>query len=112
MASLFPVQRIGPDGDLLNQMFFSITQQIQVPIDPQNPGNATVPFRGGCTLVLDLDTGQLLYRIAKPINDPERLKNEMDYLQNNGSGSLRATYFSHFITGTEKEPFAQLHRGA
>ena len=112
VSSLFPVQRIGPDGDLLNQMFFSITQQIPIPIDPQDPASATVPFRGGCTLVLDLDTDQLLYRIAKPINDPERLKNEMNYLQNNGGGSLRATYFSHFVTGTEKEPFAQLHRGA
>ena len=112
VSSLFPVQRIGPDGDLLNQMFFSITQQVPIPIDPQDPGGVTVPFRGGCTLVLDLDSGQLLYRIAKPINDPDRLKNEMDYLQNNGSGSLRATYFSHFVTGTEKEPFAQLHRGA
>jgi hypothetical protein len=112
VSSLFPVQRIGPDGDLLNQMFFSITQQIPIPIDPKDPGSVTVPFRGGCTLVLDLDSNQLLYRIAKPINSPDRLQNELDYMQNNGSGSLRATYFSHFQTGTEKEPFAQLHRGA
>ena len=112
VSSLFPVQRIGPDGDLLNQMFFSITQQIPIPIDPQDPGSITIPFRGGCTLVLDLDSDRLLYRIAKPINDPDRMKNEIDYLQNNGGGSLRATYFSHFKTGTEKEPFAQLHRGA
>jgi len=110
VSSLFPVQRVGPDGDLLNQMFFSITQQIPIPIDPQDPGGITFPFRGGCTLVLDPD--QLLYRIAKPINDPGRLESEMDFLQSSGGGSLRATYFSHFMTGTEKEPFAQLHRGA
>jgi len=92
-------------------MFFSITQQIPIPIDPHNPGGATVPFRGGCTLVLDLDSGQLLYRIAKPINDPERLQNEMDYLHNNGSGSCAPPTSPIFVTGTEKEPFAQLHRG-
>jgi hypothetical protein len=114
VSSLFPAQRVGPDGDLLNQMFFSITQQIQIPVDPQDPntpGGVTFPFRGGCTLVLDLDTKQLLYRIAKPINDSVRLKNELDYIQSSGGGSLRATYFSNYKTGTEKEPFAQLHRG-
>jgi len=112
VSSLYPVQRIGPDGDLLNHMFFSITQQILIPANPQDPTSMTIPFRGGCTLVLDMDSGQLLYRIAKPINDPDRLKSEMDYWLNSGSGSLRATYFSNFKTGSEKEPFAQLHRGA
>ena len=111
VSSLFPARRIGPDGNLLNQMFFSITQQFQIHLDPHDPYSPTFPFRGGCTLVLDMDKNTLIYRIAKPIGDPDRLQNEMDYMINSGSGSLRATYFSHFKTGIEKEPFAQLHRG-
>ncbi len=111
VSALFPSRRIGPDGNLLNQMFLSITQQIPIPLDPKEPNSMTFPFRGGCTLVFDMDREKLLYRIAKPINDPVRLKNELNHLLNNGSGSLRATYFSHFKTGIEKEPFAQLHRG-
>jgi hypothetical protein len=111
VSSLFPVKRIGPDGDLLNQLFFSVTQQIPIRLDPQDPNSITVLFRGGCTLVLDLDSDKLVYRIVKPINDYDRFNNELDYLRNHGSGSLGATYFSHFKTGIEKEPFAQLHRG-
>jgi hypothetical protein len=111
VSSLFPAQRIGPDGDQLNQMFFSITQKINVPLDPADPNCDTFPFRGGCTLVIDLNTQKLLYRIAKPIGDPIRLQQEMSYIKESGSGSLRATYFSHFKQEVEKEPFAQLHRG-
>ena len=69
-------------------MFFSITQQIPVPLDPRDPGSINFQFRGGCTLVLDLDSDQLRYCIAKPLNDPDRFKSEMEYLQNNGGGSL------------------------
>jgi len=112
VSNLVPAQRVGPDGNLLNQMFISITQQRQVHMDPTDENSPTFPFRGGCTLILNLDTHQLRYRIVKPIMDTARMQRELAHIQESGSGSLRATYFSQFKGGVEKEPFAQLHRGA
>jgi len=67
-----------------------------------------VPFRGGCTFILDLDTQRLRYRIVKPIDDAHRLDEQLRYMRTSGSGSLRAVYFS----GDKMiEPFAELHRG-
>lgn len=109
--SLYPAQRVGPDGNLLNQFIITITQTRMVPLDPNEMGSATVPFRGGCTLILDLDTQQLRYRIPKPIDDPTRLEQQRQYMLGTASSSLRATYYAPFGRGVLKQPFAQLHRG-
>jgi hypothetical protein len=111
VSSVLPAQRIGPDGDLLNQLLVTITQQRKVPLDPSNPKSPMIPFRGGCTLILDLDTHQLRYRIVKPIEDAVRLERQREYMIENVQGSLRATYFAPFKDKTLSQPFALLHRG-
>jgi hypothetical protein len=112
VAAVVPSQRTGPDGDLLNQLVVTITQQRKVLLDPANSSSPKIPFRGGCTLILDLDTHLLQYRIVKPIDDPDRLQKQRDYMIENIQGSLRATYFAPFKDKTLAQPFALLHRGA
>jgi hypothetical protein len=108
--NLRPIRRVGPDGTSLNQLMFSITQTRDVPLGPKdNRGSEMFPFRGGCTLILDLREGwlQLRYAIKKDIADEVRLELNRQYHRNlMNEGSLRATYFKE-IEG----PFASLHRG-
>jgi hypothetical protein len=110
--SLHPAQRVGPDGDLLNQLIIALTQQRNVLLDPSQPNGPTFPFRGGCTLILDLDSLSLKYQIVKSIfeEDEERLQRQREFMQQGASASLRATYFSPFQRGAIAEPFALLHR--
>ncbi|MGE5222199.1 MAG: hypothetical protein ACM3PY_07170, partial [Omnitrophica WOR_2 bacterium] len=109
--SLYPAQRVGPDGNLLNQFIITITQTRRLPLDPNDSGSPIIPFRGGCTLILDLDTQRLRYRIPKPIDDQDRLEQQRQYMLGAASSSLRAMYFAPFEGGVLKQPFAQLHRG-
>lgn len=108
--SLRPAQRVGIDGDVVSQLILVITQRRTIPVDPNNPKSPTFQFRGGCTLLLDLDSLNLKYRIVKPIDDDARLERQRQYMQGNLSGSLRATYFAPFAPAAIYEPFALLHR--
>jgi hypothetical protein len=113
--SVHPTFRIGPDGDTLNQAIVSITQKRIVPLDPKNGSDASrIVFRGGCTLIFDLDTLDLRYCISKPIDSKERLAAQRRYRSEGRTTSLRATYFGGVTTDEEddEEPFAFLHREA
>jgi hypothetical protein len=108
--SLRRARRVGPDGDALDQVIISITQRRILDSTTGGPAQPDAPsfnFRGGVTLILDLDTLRLRYVIRKSINDSERLQRQLAYLQGGRGGSLRATYFGDSDTF---EPFALLHR--
>jgi len=109
--SLQPAQRVGPDGDLLNQLMISITQQRILPLDPDFPTGQVMHFRGGCTLILDLDSLDLRYLIVKPIweEGDTRLNDQRKYIRTGMANLARATYFSS--DDGFAEPFAMLHRG-
>jgi hypothetical protein len=89
------VSRVGPDGNQINQVVFSIVQRSGIifkkgePIkyfeppdyygetlaDPELLPEGGFEFAGGCTLIFDLDTLKLKYAISKPLvsfdeNDP------------------------------------------
>lgn len=113
--SVQPAQRIGPDGDSLNQAVISITQKRLVRLDPKDVSAdaPTFAFRGGCTLIFDLDTLNLRYCIKKSITSPERLAAQRRYRLEGRTTSLRATYFAGVALDEEEEneePFALLHR--
>jgi hypothetical protein len=115
--SIQPAQRIGPDGDSLNQAVISITQKRIVRLDPKDlsPDAPTFAFRGGCTMIFDLDTLNLRYCIQKPIASDERLDSQRRYRLEGRTTSLRATYFAGVALDEEEEneePFALLHRDA
>ena len=112
VTSVLPCERVGPDGDLLNQLIVTITQAREVALDPADPAAGTMTFRGGCTLILDLDTHRLRYRVVKSIDDDARLEEQRRYMQENVAGTLRATYFAPFKGKALSQPFAELHRAA
>jgi hypothetical protein len=110
--SLRPARRVGPDGDMLNQLIISIIQTRDVPLAPGEGAQPEVMrFRGGATLILDLDSVTLRYAIAKDIADEHRLARERRHrLAVLDEGSPRATYFASLQDRVE--PFAMLHRRA
>jgi hypothetical protein len=97
--SVRPALRVGPDGYVVNHVVISMTQS-------GRRDRAGKPFRGGCTLILDLNTFELKYNILKPVIDPPREKKQEAFMRARG-GSLRATYFGD---GAQGEVFAALHR--
>ena len=125
--SVRPARRVGPDGQHLVDLIVEITQrrngylaeELQKREDalPQAssgkrksekvPHPADFQFRGGCTLVITLETGQIRYAIVKDILSEDRLRREREYT--GGSQTLYATYFSD-ASGRVAEPFALLHR--
>jgi hypothetical protein len=107
--SVRPAQRIGPDGDALNQAVISITQKRVLPLDDSDPAGPMFNFRGGCTLIFDLDTLSLRYSIAKSIGSAERVRAQSRY-RREGKATLRATYFADCSLTELEEPFALLHR--
>ncbi|CAN5677199.1 hypothetical protein BH20ACI4_BH20ACI4_24880 [soil metagenome] len=133
--SLRAARRVGPDGNSLDQVIISITQKRTLPIDKNmdleefeslsKDEKKNVPqfkFRGGCTLILDLQDLKLRYVIPKTIGDKldknhkyagpnERLKRQREFRFSSGgtAKSLRATYFGKAGGSDTEEPFALLH---
>jgi hypothetical protein len=81
-------------------------------------------FRGGCTLIFNLDSLKLQYAISKPIFDvklldekkpialdPQRLRNQYHHLFVSGihDGNMFKQYFS-VLSALQMEPFAFLHQ--
>jgi len=103
-------QRVGPDGNTVNEVIISLTQKRKVPLAaaPGPEDGETFDFRGGCTLILDLHTLKLKYVVKKLIDDSDgRLTRQRAYRTGEAGVSLRATYFGR-QTGNN-EPFALLH---
>jgi len=102
-------QRVAPDGTPVNRVFVSITQKRKVSLEEgaTGPKVEKFVFRGGCTLVFDLNTLQLKYLITKPIDNKDgRLTRQREYRTGEASASLRMTYFGR---AEKTEPFALLH---
>ncbi|WP_235298006.1 gluzincin family metallopeptidase [Portibacter marinus] len=129
------ISRVGPDGNLLNQVVFSIFQKSGVYIQENGqvghfvpdidvqPNNGFIIY-GGCTLLFDLDENSLKYIISKPILDVEKYTLEGHYIID--EERVRAQYRYQFDEGMEQrslynkyfgiglnnnfsEPFAMLH---
>ncbi len=83
--------RIGPDGNVLNQIIMTLSQRCKLAVEEKDGvpsfrkfryGNKSdmagesMIFRGGCTLIFDLDNLTLRHAIRKPIFDTYRLTNK------------------------------------
>ncbi len=133
------VSRVGPSGNQINQIVFSLVQRAGVVVKDgafsgqyYSPGGKdSVPeggmqIRGGCTLIFDLDTLTLRYVIAKPLLDLQVLKqNPPVRTLNKGrierqaafqsdydlmAASDYAKYFGQGLNSAGNEPFALLHQ--
>ena len=75
-------------------------------------------LRGGCTLLVDLETARVRYCIYKDLSSQNRMERMRRYLQEGPGSSLRATYLGdpgreYFQNsgkhGLRLEPLASLH---
>ena len=97
--SVRPARRVGPDGHIQSDLVVEITQTFHP--------NVGRPFRGGCTLLIDLTTNQVRYLLRKRVGSAARLQAQQAFMLDAGD-DLRATYFLDPDDGVE--PFALLHR--
>ena len=132
--SIRPCLRLGPDGDKRIDLVAEIIQRragffdeaVQEKVDSANtpwaftkaerdagkrpllPTAYKLPdfwFRGGCTLVIDPDSGEIRYCITKSVRNNERLARQRAYERGGAFSSTAALYFgSH-----DRNPFAMLH---
>ena len=101
-------RRVGPDGNTLNEVIISLTQQRVVPLDEtvnlknltkEDRKSAQFQFRGGCTLILDLQTLKLKYVIKKLIDNSDgRLTRQRQYRQENDDPSLAGDLFRQIVS--------------
>lgn len=122
--SLRPARRVGPDGQTLTDLVIELTQWKAGYLDPDlqervesdrgtaSPPPADFAFRGGCTLVVDLETLALRYCIVKRITNRDRLARQRAFVLGEADTSLRALYFGGLTRRDLAEPFALLHRSA
>jgi hypothetical protein len=125
--SVRPAHRIGPDGRSQTDLVVEITQKRFGFLNPDHQerndrsrrqsGRFDFVFRGGCTVLVDLESGRVRYVIRKGILDAARLRRQRAYLAGSRGPSLAATYFGSpqraFYgrgRGRPAEPFALVHR--
>ena len=110
-------RRIGPDGQDMPQVVVEITQSRRAYRDPEvqkaqddgtaQPRKADFTFRGGCTLIVDLQTRCVRYLVRKNVLNDRRLDAERNFRFAGTEESLGATYLG--VCGCD-EPLAFLHR--
>jgi len=125
-----PAYRAGPTGEPKTDLVVLLTQQrrgyekkkTQDGVDSGNvPPQAQEPdfiFRGGCTLIIDPEKGQIRYAVGKGITSVRRMESQRRFLGKPILPSLAMTYFGDPRRFFDRqvgrsylaEPFALLHR--
>jgi hypothetical protein len=128
--SLRPCCRVGPDGQQRVDLVAEVVQRRAGYFDPATQtqvDESDVPlaftladakatdwqvapapdfwFRGGCTLIIDPETGEVRYSIGKSVLDEARLARQREFEQTGAMPSLAATYYGY----EGRNPFAMLH---
>jgi len=109
-----PALRVTPDGQIVKQLLITMTQRRGMPIDKNAPDKGTFDFRGGCTLIFNMDDQRptLRYAITRPIDDMNRCAAIQNYKKSRISDdmSLRQVYFQASDGArADDEPFCMLH---
>ena len=101
--SVRPVRRVGPDGQQKLDLVVEITQS-------WSPPGTTYKYRGGSTLIIDLEQRRIRYVVRKRVGHPRRISNQQGFRMAMADASIRSNYYDDIARG--REPFAMLHRGA
>jgi hypothetical protein len=99
IGSVRPAWRTGADGDVIADVVVEMTQR-------WTPDGGEQSFRGGCTIVCDLEDGDVRYVIRKRVGHRSRMQSELQF--RGALAEARSTSAVYFADG---EPFAMLHRG-
>lgn len=102
-----PARRVGPDGNLRNEVIAIIQQRRPEPIDGKDMANGWFWFRGGATLILDTreEKPEIRYSIVKNMGSTTRLERQRKAEAGSFLSPQRALYFG----GDGAEPFAMMH---
>jgi len=100
--SVRPVRRVGPDGQQRLDLVVEITQSWM----PEGGDK----YRGGSTLIIDLEQSRIRYVIRKRVGHPQRISSQQGFRMALADSSIRSNYYDDIARG--REPFAMLHRGA
>lgn len=135
IQNLRVVSRVGPQGNLINQIVFSLVQRSGIEMKDGNfekhfvhqPGQSLSSNQfylyGGCTMIFDLDTLELKYAVSKPLLDLPKLKAgqyqidrdraQQQYQFQLEDGVMHLSeynlYFGNGLRNNFNEPFAFLH---
>ena len=89
----------------------SLKTRLDGAIEDKNPKyRPDFIFRGGCTLLIDGETGSVRYVIIKDILSEDRLNRRRKYESGDAAEELGMTYY-RLPEAPTREPFAMLHRG-
>jgi hypothetical protein len=100
--SVRPARRIGPDGGSRSDIVVEITQSFR-PVD-----NPMRRFRGGCTLLIDVQTFKPRYLIRKRLDGSTGIAKQSAFrVAMTGDPTLRSNFYS--LSPSDREPFALLH---
>jgi hypothetical protein len=130
--SIRPCSRIGPDGQQRVDLVAEFVQRRAGYFDPelqkevdrakepwlfsehdQGPGERRPPppgepdfwFRGGCSVIIDRELGDIRYCVSKSVLNDERLERERQFAMGGAMPSAAVTYFG----SRHRNPFAMLH---
>ncbi|MCA9059645.1 MAG: hypothetical protein KDA85_14155, partial [Planctomycetaceae bacterium] len=130
VGNVWLANRVTPNGEILNHVVITLVQKRGVRFivhqktgniavdeknffvpDKTNPGdwgeNAII-FRGGCTLIFDLDSLRLRYAIKKDIDDHDRMIRQFRF-EKGLMGGESGTYFNSQELSALAGPFALTH---
>lgn len=120
--------RVTPDGNIVNHVIITLVQKrgVRFKVDgpnvavdesrffvpdktkPEAYGENHVVFRGGCTLIFDLDSMRLRYAVRKNIDDRERMVRQFKF-ERGMLGDDDQTYFNNKTLNALAGPFAFTH---
>jgi hypothetical protein len=101
--SVRPARRIGSNGQQATDLVIEMVQRF-VAIDPVT--NEKTTYRGGCTLLIDLEQERIRYAIRKRVDNGNRIAAMKSFTMSAANGSS-----PYFLADAYDEPFAMLHRG-
>jgi len=101
--SVRPARRIGSDGQQTTDLVIEMVQRY-VDTDPATHESTT--YRGGCTLLIDLEKERIRYAIRKRVDNASRIADMKSFTMSAAGGSS-----PYFLADACDEPFAMLHRG-
>jgi subtilisin family serine protease len=105
IQSARPARRIGSDGQQTTDLVVEMVQRFER-IDADTKQKTV--FRGGCTLLIDLEKEQIRYAIRKRVGNPDRIASQMSFM--GSEADVSSNYFQPDAYESDYEPFAMLHR--
>lgn len=99
--SVRPVRRVGPDGQQQLDCVVEITQNWI--------SESGTKYRGGSTLIIDLEKKKIRYVVRKTVANAARIEKQRGFRLSIADTTLRSNYFDEITLS--REPFAMLHRG-